>query len=187
MPSESGLSNNVYTAPQAPDLLGHAIELAKIIPNAGIEFQKAQAIASQNAKAQAEYQLMAQKAKAFMDLYPAFKEAQIAKLNAETANLPAKADLLRAQAKFQTNHANMYDPNLASKGTGLEVFDEPMANLGKGGPTTPVATPGSPFQRLDADGNVVTTPEAPVAAPVAVPNPGLSLGGDYDPSITATE
>lgn len=94
----SELSNQVYQAPQAPDFLGHYSELVKSIPNYGLQFMAAQKADAERATQLQQYELMKQKAKAFMELYPSFKAAQIAKLQAEAATLPYKQALLQEQA-----------------------------------------------------------------------------------------
>lgn len=131
----SELATNVFTPQGTPDYLGHYAELLKSIPNAGLQFLAAQRAASENANAQAQYEIAKQKAKAFMELYPAFKNAQIAKLNAEAATYPSRQGLLEAQAAYARAHAASIDPSNYPAGNtyGFEQFDPAIGKLGKGG------------------------------------------------------
>jgi hypothetical protein len=155
MAGDSQLSNQVYTAPQAPDYLGHYAELVKSIPNYGLQFLAAQAATAQNAKLRKEYELMDQKAKAFMELYPAFKNAQIAKLQAEAATYPYRQDLLASQAAYQRAHAAAWQPMTGN-------------------------TPGA-FSDIKPSGGAAKTtgaaPGAPAAGSVPNPLPAEIMGG----------
>jgi hypothetical protein len=168
----SELAQNVFTAPQAPDYLGHYAELVRSIPNAGLQFLAAQQAAAQNAKLQAEYNLMSQKAKAFMDLYPAFKNAQIAKLQGEAATYPARQKLLEAQADYQRAHANMFNPPPPGEKTRLDEIAGSIPPLPGGGApaaaVSPFPTPGAPAA-APAPGVIEGVPEGPLPAPSVDP------------------
>lgn len=168
----SELANNVFTAPQAPDYLGHYAELVKSIPNVGLQFLAAQQASAQNAKLQAEYQLMQQKAKAFMELYPPFKAAQIAKLQAEAATYPFKQDLLQSQAAFQRAHAKMYDQPSPGEPTRLDEIAKSIPPRPGGGSPAAVSqfvAPGAPAAAAPNAGIIEGVPEGPLPAPVPQP------------------
>jgi hypothetical protein len=175
----SELATNVFTPGATPDYLGHYAELLKSIPNAGLQFLAAQKASAENANAQAQYEIAKQKAKAFIELYPAFKQAQIAKLNAEAATFPARQSLLESQAAYQRAHAASLDPgNYPSGNTyGLDVFDDAIAKAGKGG------APKRTFDPLAAGGaEAAVAPEAP---PADVPPSGAPVMklGDINPTL----
>jgi hypothetical protein len=172
----SELSNQVYTAPQAPDYLGHYAELVRNIPDYGQKLAQAQIQQAQLEKAQQEYEFMKQKAKLFTELYPAFKQHQIDKMAAETATFPYRQALLAGQANYANARANMYsDPGGASTNPTGGV---PRTVLPGSKPAAPANTaPVYPFaqQLLQPRPafHVVPMPNAgaPVAPVAVVPDP----------------
>ncbi len=151
------LSNQVYTAPQAPDYLGHYAELLKSIPNYGLQFLAAQKAGAENAKAMQEYELMKQKAKAFLELYPAFKAAQIAKLQGEAGTFPYKQALLQEQAALARARAAGLTPPAGGS-------DNPFGDI-----VVPTA-PGTPTQKAPAL-NPNAPPPPPLATAPTTPSP----------------
>lgn len=174
----SELATNVFTPQGTPDYLGHYAELLKSIPNAGLQFLAAQKASAENANAQAQYEIAKQKAKAFMELYPAFKNAQIAKLNAEAATYPSRQGLLEAQAAYARAHAASIDPSNYPAGNtyGFEQFDPAIGKLGKVAPKRTF----DPLAAGAAEGAV--TPEA---APAEIPPSGAPVMkmGDINPIL----
>jgi hypothetical protein len=173
------LSNQVYTAPQAPDYLGHYAELLRSIPNYGDQFARAQIQQAQLEQAQAQFELMKQKAKAFTDLYPAWKAAQIEKLQQEAATFPYKQALLQEQAGLARARGLMYQPptDNADPTAGAMRPARPGSKPSEGGPISPFApVPGLP--RAPYTGDVPVVP-APVAIPESdVPPTGLTTTGE---------
>lgn len=174
----SELATNVFTPQSTPDYLGHYAELLKSIPNAGLTFLAAQRASAENANAQAQYEIAKQKAKAFMELYPAFKNAQIAKLNAEAGTYPARQGLLEAQAAYARAHAASIDPGNYPAGNtyGFDQYDDAIGKLGKRGAKRTF----DPLAAGAAEGAV--TPEAPPADVPPTGAPVMKLG-DINPIL----
>ena len=141
------LSNQVYTAPQAPDYLGHYAELIKSIPNYGLQFLAAQKAGAENAKAMQEYELMKQKAKAFLELYPAFKQQQMDKMAAQTELLrEQRAQFPFRNALLQARTDALSPPPAGSKGAfeDVEVPEPPTGSTKKAPAVDPNAAPPPP-------------------------------------------
>ncbi len=149
------LSNQVYTAPQAPDYLGHYAELINHIPNYGLQFLAAQKAGTDNQTALAQYELMKQKAKAFLELYPAFKQQQLDKMAAQTellreqrAQFPYRNALLQEQTALARARAGgLGPPPAGSKGAfeDVEVPEPPAGATRKAPAIDPNAPPPPPL------------------------------------------
>ncbi len=176
----SELSNQVYTAPQAPDYLGHYAELVRNIPDYGKQFAQAQIQAAQLERANAEYEIMKQKAKSFTELYPAWKAAQIAKLAAETSTFPYKQALLQEQAGLAKARAGMYT------GTGANAPGDPLASITRANrPGSKPGTSGSPIDPWKPIPGLPNSPypTAPVTAPPLATAP---IESDTPPTAITT-
>lgn len=176
------LSNQVYTAPQAPDYLGHYAEMVKNIPNAGLQFLAAAKADAERANQLQQYEILKQKAKAFTDMYPAFRDAQIAKLRAEAATLPYRQALLREQAGLASARADSLRPPAAgmpSQFAGMTLPPRPGTPDAKVDPFTPNGVlaaqglpPGLPAPPVTDDVRLGLGAPPPPALPEAPPLTG---------------
>lgn len=160
----AGLDNTVFTAPPARDYVGHALQIAKMFPDYGEEIRKAQAHQAQQQALQLKYQTDLQKAQQYLELYPEYRDAQIAQLRARAAQA-------NAQAQFQPGllqaHAELFRARAKQAG---QTPDAAALSEINGG--TLEAPPG-----YTAPGAVAAPAVAPAVAPEGA---GVDVGNSWD-------
>ncbi len=183
------LSNQVYTAPQAPDYLSHYAEIMRSIPDPGKQMAQAQLAQAQIEKANAEYEFMKQKAKEFTEQYPAFKDYQqqkwaleLAKLRREGGMDPYRRDHLQAQTDLLRARVGEH----TDTGGGDVLSNIPRRPLpggggGGGGNVNPFFQPRPPGAAAPAEPGPVAAPPLrpivpesnvdPTAITTVAPNP----------------
>ena len=158
------LDNQVFTPGAPRDYVSHALQIASMYPNYGKMMNDARNAEMQNQAMKLKYQTDLQKAQQFLDMYPDYRDAQIAQLRAKTAQAQAQVPLYAA-------HADYYK----SMGAGVPADYNP----GIGAPVEGV--PGS----AAAVAPPVAAPVTPAPAPDQTPitdTPGTSFDiGNINP------
>lgn len=140
----NGLDNTVFTAPQPRDYVGHAIEINKMFPDYGQKIQQALRSQAEQQALALKYKTDLQKAQAYIDLYPEYRDAQIAELKARAAKANAEAQYSPDEHAAK---ASYWRARAATSGTALppevaDILNEPMPTRGGAGvATTPGAEP----------------------------------------------
>ena len=142
------LDHQVFTPGPARDYVGHALEIAKMYPDYAKQFQQAQAAEIARQQALLKYQTDAQKAQAFLDMYPDYRAAQIAQLRARAAQAEGQIPLYAAHADYYRSRSAPVDPNIMKGITG-EGFQPPPLGAEDAAPApaapatpTPAPAPG---------------------------------------------
>lgn len=153
------LDHQVFTPGAPRDYVGHALQIASMYPDYGKMVRESQQAEMQKQALQLKYQTDLQKAQQFLDLYPDYRDAQIAQLRARTAQANATADTMpmskAAQAAMWSARANYYNTQNNPKG-------DPAILAQFGGDLPP--PPGSTPAASPAPANIApnTEPAAPV-------------------------
>lgn len=141
------LDKQVFTPGQPRDYVSHALQIASMYPNYGKMMNDARTQEMQNQALQLKYQTDLQKAQQFLDLYPDYRDAQIAQLRAKAnqANAmgpmyAAHAELYKSMASPQTDPAHV----AALTGDPLPPIPGSAAAVAPPAPTAPPAPPALP-------------------------------------------
>lgn len=141
------LDKTVFTPGAPRDYVGHAIEIAKMYPDYGKMMQDARKAEQERQAMQLKYETDKQKAQQFLDLYPHYRDAQIAQLDARTALANAQAATTPGLRDAQIARLNAQAADIAGRNSPkgdpriLGLLDSPLE--GPPGSQSPAAAAGA--------------------------------------------